>query len=74
MIYTDRGDFPEYDILVREMSRQLPVVYLPSTDFYAGRWEEAFQDLMAAPRPIRTTAADGSQVSAHAILEHIRGY
>jgi hypothetical protein len=74
MIYTDRGDFPEYDILVREMSRQLPVAYLPSTELYAGRWERALQDLTETPRPTLTTAIDGSRVCAHTILDHIRGH
>ncbi len=70
MIYTDRGDFPEYDILVKEMSRQLPVVYLPSTDLYAGRWETALQDLAETPQAVPTIAIDGSRVCAHHILKH----
>jgi hypothetical protein len=72
MIYSDRGDFPEYDILVSEMSQQLPVVYLPSTDLYAGRWEDALRNLPAKRRAAPTITTDGNRVCAHAILEHIR--
>jgi L-arabinokinase len=74
MIYSDRGDFPEYDILVRAMSRQLPVAYLPSTDLYAGRWEDALRILPEKRRTVPTITTDGNRVCAHMILEHICGH
>ena len=36
-VYTDRGDVPEYEILVAEMPRYLPVRYVPNDDLRAGR-------------------------------------
>lgn len=73
MIYTDRGDFPEYDILVREMNRRLSVAYLPSDDLYAGRWEQAVLDSTAALQPVPGITTNGSRVCAEAIREHISG-
>ena len=38
VIYTDRGFFPEYDILVQEMAKQLiDCLLYPHADFYAGK-------------------------------------
>ncbi len=71
VIYTDRGDFPEYDILVREMSRRLPSVHLPSEDLYAGRWERAIGELPRCRQPVPEADIDGSSVCAQAILRHI---
>jgi len=71
VIYTDRGDFPEYEILVKEMNRRLPVVYLSSEDLYAGRWEKAIRQLPICENHTPTMATDGSRVCAQAILRHI---
>ena len=35
LVYTDRGDFPEYPILVEEMARYLPVAYVSGDDLRA---------------------------------------
>src|SRR6185436_17600207 len=36
MIYTDRGDFPEYPILVREMAEWLACAYVTNDELLAG--------------------------------------
>jgi hypothetical protein len=71
VIYTDRGDFPEYDILVREMSRWLPVVYLPSRELYEGGWEQALRQLPIREARGTSIATNGSHVCAQAILQHL---
>jgi len=43
VIYTDRGLFPEYEILVRALTEYLTTVYIPSGELYAGRWQEAVE-------------------------------
>lgn len=73
MVYSDRGDFAEYDILVKEMTRHLPVAYLPSTDLYAGCWENALRSLPEKRPATPTIATDGNRVCARAVLEHIGG-
>jgi hypothetical protein len=50
LVYTDRGDFPEYPILVAEMARYLPCAYVSNADLLAGR-------LVAPIRAVLETAA-----------------
>jgi L-arabinokinase len=51
LVYTDRGDFPEYPILVREMSRYLPCAYVSNEQLLAGRIGEAIASVLDAPLP-----------------------
>ncbi len=71
VIYTDRGFFPEYDILVQEMAKQLSTVYLSSPDFYAGRWQAAIQALEKLPRVTPTLPCNGAEVCAETILRYL---
>jgi len=68
MIYTDRGVFPEYEILVDAIKRCLTAVYVPSEDLYAGRWESAIRCLESKPRRQPDCRIDGAQVCAQIIL------
>lgn len=68
MIYTDRGVFPEYQILVRELNRHITAAYLPSEDLYAGRWYSAIKWLAAQPRRQPDCRIDGAEVCAQIIL------
>lgn len=69
MVYTDRGPFPEYEILVDEIRRHLPNVYLPSQELYAGSWKEALQSLAGQPRRYSRMRDDGAAVCARLIKE-----
>ena len=71
VIYTDRGFFPEYDILVQAMAKQLSTVYLSSPDFYAGRWQTAIQALENLPRVAPTIPCNGAEVCAEIILRYL---
>ena len=71
VIYTDRGFFPEYDILVQEMAKQLTTVYLSSPDFYAGRWQAAIQALEKLPRVVPSLPCNGAEVCAETILQYL---
>jgi hypothetical protein len=71
MIYTDRGPFPEYEILVRTMTEHLPVVFLPSGDLYAGSWETAIGQLPDKPGCRPQIRLDGGRVCAETILAHL---
>ena len=51
MIYTERGDFPEYPILVREMTRYLAAVHVSNEDLVAGRLREPIDRVLALPLP-----------------------
>jgi hypothetical protein len=71
VIYTDRGFFPEYDILVREMSKELPTVYLSSEDFYAGKWKAAIAELEEKPLRKSTLPCNGAEVCSEIILRYL---
>ena len=67
LVYTDRGDFPEYPILVSEMPRYLPVAFASNADVRAGRLQQALRHVMALPFP-PPLATDGSRVAAERLL------
>lgn len=71
MIYTDRGVFPEYEILVREMSRSLAVTYLPSEDLYAGRWEPSIRRIGCQVQSRTVVRTDGAEVCAEFISKQL---
>jgi hypothetical protein len=51
VVYTDRGDFPEYPILVREMPRYLACVYVESNELRAGQLAGPVRRALALPVP-----------------------
>ena len=71
VIYTDRGVFPEYDILVQEMSKELTAVYLSSEDLYGGKWRTAISELENKPRHESTIPCNGAEVCAEVILQYL---
>jgi len=71
IIYTDRGFFPEYDILVQEMSKELTTVYLSSEDLYAGKWKAAISELEKKPRRESTIPSNGAEVCTDLILQYL---
>jgi hypothetical protein len=63
ILYTSRGHFPEYDVLVREMPRWLRCGFISNEDLLGGRWQEALdrlRDQPAAPERIGTDGAEGA--------------
>lgn len=67
IVYTSRGRFREYDVLVREMPRFVRCEFLPQDDLLAGRWGDAIERALAQPRPARPRV-DGADVVADLIL------
>jgi hypothetical protein len=67
LVYTDRGDFPEYPILVAEMPRYLPVRYVSNDDLRTGRLEQALRDVRAIALP-PPSPTDGAEVAAKRLL------
>jgi L-arabinokinase len=71
MVYSDRGHFPEYDILVDWIERHLTAVHLPSGDLYSGDWESAVHRMEGMPRRVPRIRTDGAEVCARIILERL---
>jgi L-arabinokinase len=68
MVYTSRGHFIEYDVLVREMPRYLRCAYLSNEDLAAGRWRAALDAAVDAPPPPEHPRTDGADVIAQKLL------
>ena len=51
LVYTERGDFPEYPILVEEMARWLPSRHVSNADLLAGRVGPILDEVLAMPFP-----------------------
>jgi hypothetical protein len=72
LLYTSRGRFAEYDVMVAAMPRLLRCRYLAPHDLLAGDWGGAIDALLAQPPPAERARVDGAAVAASAILEWAR--
>ncbi len=71
LLYTDRGHFIEYDVLVREMPRFVRCAYLLQAELLRGRWQDALDHLVAAPPAPEYPSVNGAAVAAGWILAEI---
>ena len=68
LLYTSRGRFVEYDLMVAGMPRLLRCRYLSQEDLLAGRWAGAIDALLAQPAPPEHPAVDGARIATNEIL------
>jgi hypothetical protein len=68
LVYTSRGRFAEYDVLVEAMPRMLRCRYLAQDDFFAGRWREALDAVLDQPPAPDRPPVNGAEVVAERIL------
>ena len=69
ILYTSRGRFPEYDVLVTGMQRYARSQFIPQDALLAGNWDPYLTQLRAAPVPVEQPRTDGARVAAEMILE-----
>lgn len=67
LVYTSRGRFAEYPVLVREMPRYLRCAYLDNEALLTGRWRSALDAAVSAPTPPERPRTDGAEVVADMI-------
>jgi L-arabinokinase len=67
MLYTSRGHFREYDVLVNEMPRFLRCAFIDQASLLAGRWLEALDGLLVSPPAPLRPRTDGAEVAAELI-------
>jgi UDP:flavonoid glycosyltransferase YjiC (YdhE family) len=67
IVYTERGDFPEYPILVAEMPRHLACVHVGNDDLRHGRIGEAIRQVLAMKMP-PPPPLDGADRAASRLL------
>jgi hypothetical protein len=70
LLYTSRGRFAEYEVMLAEMPRLLRCRYLAPHDLVAGNWRDAIDALLAQPPPALQARVDGAAVAASMILEY----
>jgi hypothetical protein len=64
VLYTSRGHFVEYDVLVREMPRWLRCRFLSNAAVLGGDWQEALDELLDQPPPPERIGIDGAERAA----------
>jgi hypothetical protein len=67
IVYTERGDFPEYPILVAEMPRHLACVHVGNDDLRHGRIGEAIRQVLSMKMP-PPPPLDGAERAASRLL------
>jgi L-arabinokinase len=72
LVYTERGDFPEYPILVAGMARHLACVHVSNQDLLAGRIDGAVSRVLAMPVPAAPDL-EGAARAARRLLEIYQG-
>jgi hypothetical protein len=69
VLYTARGHFPEYDVLVEEMPKYLRSAFISQDELFAGKWESHLDRLRAVPKPKKKPETNGADVAADILLK-----
>lgn len=68
MLYTSRGDFREYPVLVEAMPAFLRCAYIDHQALFSGDWAPALNALLAQPPPPTRPATNGATIAADILL------
>ncbi|NQW04774.1 MAG: hypothetical protein HQ485_12190 [Acidobacteria bacterium] len=69
VLYTSRGHFREYELMVAEMPTLLRCRFLDQTALFAGQWRTALEALMQQSVPLGSVATDGARRASDVIQE-----
>ena len=69
LLYTSRGDFREYQVLVDAMPNFLRCTFINHADLFAGNWQPHLNALLAQPAPPTRPATNGADVAADILLD-----
>ena len=69
ILYTSRGHFPEYDVLVDEMPKYARNAFINHDDLFAGKWEGALDKLLNQAKPKKKPETNGADVAADILLK-----
>ena len=70
LLYTSRGRFVEYEVLVREMPRYVRSQFIPQEALFAGAWRVYLEQLLLQDRP-EPADVTGAAVAAETILARL---
>ena len=68
VLYTSRGHFVEYDVMVAAMPGFLRCRFIDHADLYSGRWQPHLDRLLAQPPPPDRPATNGAELAARRVL------
>ncbi|HXW05026.1 MAG TPA: hypothetical protein VD833_07335 [Vicinamibacterales bacterium] len=71
ILYTSRGRFREYEVLVDAMPALLRCGYIDQIELFQGRWRAPLDAVLARREPTAKPATDGAARIAGMILEHL---
>ena len=69
LLYTSRGHFPEYDVLVDEMPKYVRNAFISQDDLFSGKWEPHIDKLLAQPKIKKKPDTNGADVAAEILLK-----
>src|SRR5687768_16211696 len=71
ILYTARGHFPEYDVLVEDMPKYLRTSFISNEELFAGKWEPYLDKLLAQSRPrnYKKPETNGADAAAEILLK-----
>jgi L-arabinokinase len=69
LLYTSRGQFAEYDVLVAGLPRILRAGFIDHGALFAGRWAPHLDALLAQPAPPERPPVDGADLAAALLLD-----
>lgn len=69
ILYTSRGHFPEYDVLVREMPKYVRNAFVDHDTLFSGKWEPHLDKLLAQQKPKKKPDTTGADVAADMLLQ-----
>jgi UDP-N-acetylglucosamine:LPS N-acetylglucosamine transferase len=71
VLYTSRGRFAEYDVLVESMPQFARAGFIEQAELFGGHWRDALDAVLRQPPPPIRPATNGADVIAGMILEHL---
>lgn len=71
MIYADRSDFPEYEVLEAAIKMCFKHLHIPAEKLYRGEVGEAVENLWSQPEPSMTLTCGGAAIAARRMREHL---
>jgi hypothetical protein len=72
MLYTSRGEFREYDVLVNALPRYVRSRFIDQPTLFAGRWRESLEALLQQPDPPERMVLDGAEAAAMEVVRMLR--
>jgi UDP:flavonoid glycosyltransferase YjiC (YdhE family) len=71
LLYTSRGRWVEYDVMVAEMPRYLRAQFIERDDLLSGNWGPSLEKLLSQPAPPEKPALNGAEVVVDEILNFL---